>query len=421
MASFIKRLLRRSSSADEEGEGGGDGSANSGEMKKVSSAFDEYYPPEVIGESVILSEEETIWLDKQLPLRLVCSRWILAFSTDQHGFSLANMYHYLRDWYGPIMLVVLDRNKNRFGAFVTDSLHPDYKIRGGGECFVFRLKNEEFAQKYGGSSLAGGGGKEGDKNRSQSLNDFVMVGESSEGGTTTDDDCEDMVTSASSVATSTCDDDEAPVNANVNSGGDDATATETTVNFELTCTGGRITDATLSHPLLPDGAAVENESASPTLPPQTGAAAAPTVGSEPASVNEAVPAAVRISSDDNKKCQQQQQQEGEKQQQQLRNRRAQRRSQQVSRDGDDHMSDFDFSQHKVWHWAQEENCFIHGEREYIHIGLHDGKMSLWIDSNLCYGHSETTTVFQNEPLAPNPQGPQRPFEIVNLEVWAFKQ
>ena len=41
-------------------------------------------------------------------------------------------------------MVVKDDQRNRFGAFVTESFIPDNRIHGGGESFVFRLKNENF-------------------------------------------------------------------------------------------------------------------------------------------------------------------------------------------------------------------------------------------------------------------------------------
>ena len=36
----------------------------------------------------------------------------------------------------------------RFGAFVTDSFRPDGQVRGGGECFVYRLKHTDFANQF---------------------------------------------------------------------------------------------------------------------------------------------------------------------------------------------------------------------------------------------------------------------------------
>lgn len=74
---------------------------------------DDWCPPEVEGDSVILDDDQIGFLDRQLPKRLVCSRWILAFSTESHGFSLANLYRVMTDWSGPTLLVILDTNGHR--------------------------------------------------------------------------------------------------------------------------------------------------------------------------------------------------------------------------------------------------------------------------------------------------------------------
>ena len=73
----------------------------------------DWCPPEVEGTSIILDEDQIGFLDRQLPKRLVCSRWILAFSTESHGFSLANLYRVMKDWTGPTLLVILDTNGHR--------------------------------------------------------------------------------------------------------------------------------------------------------------------------------------------------------------------------------------------------------------------------------------------------------------------
>ena len=102
----------------------------------------------MIGESSILTDNEIIFLDEEKPLRLVGCTWELVFSTELHEYSLSTLYRNIKLWTGPTLLVVKDKRGNRFGAFVTESFKPDDKIHGGGECFVFRLKHDNFEKLF---------------------------------------------------------------------------------------------------------------------------------------------------------------------------------------------------------------------------------------------------------------------------------
>ena len=67
----------------------------------------------------------------------------------------------------------------RFGAFVTDSLRPDGQVRGGGECFVYRLKHSDFAHQFNKNPPNCGNNRDRkEKTRQasvQSCEDFVFV------------------------------------------------------------------------------------------------------------------------------------------------------------------------------------------------------------------------------------------------------
>ena len=76
---------------------------------------------------------------------------LLVFSTEKHGFLLSTLYRNLKSWTGPTLLVVKDKRGHRFGTFVTESFKPDDRIHGGGECFVFRLKHEEYEKLFDGN------------------------------------------------------------------------------------------------------------------------------------------------------------------------------------------------------------------------------------------------------------------------------
>jgi len=81
----------------------------------------------------------------------------------------------------------------------------------------------------------------------------------------------------------------------------------------------------------------------------------------------------------------------------------------------------DLTEHYVWVWAGENSCFIHGDEEFLQLGLDDGKVALNIDSMLEKGRSQPTKVFDNEPLAPSLCNKDGDFEIVAIEIWSFKQ
>ena len=81
----------------------------------------------------------------------------------------------------------------------------------------------------------------------------------------------------------------------------------------------------------------------------------------------------------------------------------------------------DLSEHYVWVWAQENSCFIHGDDQFLHIGMDDGKVTLSLDNMLSKGRSQTSGVFNNEPLAPSLSNMDGDFDVVTVEVWLFKQ
>jgi hypothetical protein len=38
--------------------------------------------------------------------------WVLSFSTEEHGFSLGNLYRHLAEIESPCLVVVMDTNRN---------------------------------------------------------------------------------------------------------------------------------------------------------------------------------------------------------------------------------------------------------------------------------------------------------------------
>jgi len=326
MAGLLKRWFSRGASAE------ADSYAPVNDRDDVNEGVevpeDDWSPPEVEGASVILNEEQVGYLDRQLPKRLVCSRWILAFSTATQGFSLANLYRSLHDWTGPTLIVVQDSQGHRFGAFVTDSLRPDHKVRGGGECFVFRLCHPDFSSRFNGVRKYGKNG--GGRKPSACGVDFVVVNAQGE----------------------------LEMGIELEMDEDHFGQTPPVTEGNSGKTPNKLSEQKSDHDksASPNGVASKTEEIIPSSTPN-----------------------------------------------------------------EQPLSNCNFSEHQVWRWAGLHNCFIHGQADQLHVGLHDGKMSLWLDDNIERGCSQESAVFNNEPLAPNPSRPDGTFKVVNAEVWIFKQ
>ncbi|CAH0698911.1 unnamed protein product [Spodoptera exigua] len=105
----------------------------------------EFSPPDLIGTSEVLTMEHREKLCSVLPARAQGYMWQLAFSTSQHGFSLASMYRKMQRVDSPVLLVIQDTDNNVFGALTSCALHPSEHFYGTGESllFAFQCSGEE--------------------------------------------------------------------------------------------------------------------------------------------------------------------------------------------------------------------------------------------------------------------------------------
>lgn len=72
----------------------------------------ELTPPDLIGNTEILTYEHRENLCRHLPARAEGYAWSLVFSTSQHGFSLNSMYRKMYKLESPILLVIEDTDNN---------------------------------------------------------------------------------------------------------------------------------------------------------------------------------------------------------------------------------------------------------------------------------------------------------------------
>ncbi|XP_063373516.1 TLD domain-containing protein 2 isoform X2 [Cydia amplana] len=105
-----------------------------------SSVDMEFSPPDLIGTSEIFTMEHREKLCSVLPPRAQGYMWSLAFSTSQHGFSLASMYRKMQRVDSPVLLVIQDTQNNVFGALTSCALHPSEHFYGTGESLLFSFQ-----------------------------------------------------------------------------------------------------------------------------------------------------------------------------------------------------------------------------------------------------------------------------------------
>lgn len=72
----------------------------------------ELSPPDLVGQTEILTDEHREALYRHLPARAEGYLWTLVFSTSQHGFSLNSMYRKMQKVESPILLVIQDTDNN---------------------------------------------------------------------------------------------------------------------------------------------------------------------------------------------------------------------------------------------------------------------------------------------------------------------
>ena len=68
---------------------------------------------------------------------------------------------------------------------------------------------------------------------------------------------------------------------------------------------------------------------------------------------------------------------------------------------------------EVYRWSRVNSHYIMAARDSLGLGG-GGMFGLWLDTNLAYGSSNTSSTFGNPCLASSED-----FEIVAVEIWGF--
>jgi len=98
--------------------------------------------PEIIGESTILSISTFKKLILKCPKQVMYFPWKLQYSLEKHGCSMYNFYEMLKGCHFTMMLIK-DRTKAVFGAYLCDEWHSCDTYYGKFETFVFRENDGE--------------------------------------------------------------------------------------------------------------------------------------------------------------------------------------------------------------------------------------------------------------------------------------
>jgi len=90
------------------------------------------------GTACILGPSARVAIRQALSPSHALRDWVLRYSTECHGCSLRTAYSRLSHGAGPTILMVLDANGHRFGAFATHTWAPSHRYFGTGESFLFK-------------------------------------------------------------------------------------------------------------------------------------------------------------------------------------------------------------------------------------------------------------------------------------------
>lgn len=110
-------------------------------------------PPELIGETEILTDQHRRAIFKILPPRAEGYSWSLIFSASQHGFSLQSLYRTMAKYETPVLLIIQDTENNVFGAMTSCILKMSDHFYGNGESFLFTFFPEFKVFKWTGENV----------------------------------------------------------------------------------------------------------------------------------------------------------------------------------------------------------------------------------------------------------------------------
>ncbi|KAL4460974.1 hypothetical protein ABPG74_016446 [Tetrahymena malaccensis] len=92
--------------------------------------------------SEILTQELFLQIIYYMPSMFRYTNWRLLYSNMKHGMSFQTLYRHCEDE-SPIFLIVQTFQGEKFGAYLSDSLHITHSFYGNGECFLFKFQGEE--------------------------------------------------------------------------------------------------------------------------------------------------------------------------------------------------------------------------------------------------------------------------------------
>ena len=98
--------------------------------------------PSVLDVSNFLSDQMQMDIYLQLPPDVQNQHWSLAYSTENNGFSLHNLYRTVADEPEPFLIAILDNDGHVFGAFLTCTPQLCENFIGTGRSWLFAYSDE---------------------------------------------------------------------------------------------------------------------------------------------------------------------------------------------------------------------------------------------------------------------------------------
>jgi hypothetical protein len=118
------------------------GNNNSASTKNAAAPKVEEVKLEIVGDSVLLSEDDIEWLKSFMPAPDYKLRWGQLYNSDRHGKSYNRFLTHCLDR-GPTIVIMRDKGGAVFGGFTSDSwIKTGSGFFGGPASFIFSIQPE---------------------------------------------------------------------------------------------------------------------------------------------------------------------------------------------------------------------------------------------------------------------------------------
>jgi len=104
--------------------------------------------PDMTCPSDILNIQQVAALNQFLPARCIGSKWMLKYSSRNHGTSIGTLYRQAANTTSPNLLIIKTLCGSTIGALASHPLRVQEHFFGSGESFLFRFKKSSMANDF---------------------------------------------------------------------------------------------------------------------------------------------------------------------------------------------------------------------------------------------------------------------------------